>query len=310
MRGTRVALTRIEEKSLDRQAFEHFLRTGEKLTSREWRNQVGRKFNPYHDPENGRFTFAPGGGAGSRERPRDKSGTTTPRQAGATQSSSRSTGQDLPSADRLSSSTTADRIRTVMPRANKRADGYAVALDTGMAAYEIVTPEQQAAFLAQIAVESGDLQYTSELLSYSAKRITEVWPNRFPTISAAQPYAHNPEALANRVYANRLGNGNEASGDGFKYRGRGLIQITGRENYRKAGFEDNPEALTEPRNAVSSAASFWKSRNLHTMTRTVLSRRQFDAISRIVNGGNHGSDRRWAAYQRALVAFRHSPPQR
>jgi predicted chitinase len=79
---------------------------------------------------------------------------------------------------------------------------------------------------------------------------------------------------------------------------------------RAQAFATQAEPGQLCRLSVNSAASFWKSQNLHTMTRTVLSRRQFDAISRIVNGGNHGSDRRWAAYQRALVAFRHSPPQR
>jgi putative chitinase len=117
------------------------------------------------------------------------------------------------------------------------------------------------------------------------------------------PYAHNPEALGNHVYADRLGNGNEASGDGYRFRGRGLMQVTGRDNYRGAGFEDNPEALSTPVGDANTAADFWRRNGLNARTTDVLNRAQFDAVSRTVNGGNVGQQDRWEAYQRACSAL-------
>lgn len=106
-----------------------------------------------------------------------------------------------------------------------------------MAAEGINTPQQRAAFLAQVAVESQESQNTTENLNYTtAQRLQEVFGrSRFPTPAAAAPYLRSPEALGNRVYANRNGNGDEASGDGYRYRGRGFMQTTGRENYRAVG---------------------------------------------------------------------------
>ena len=200
-------------------------------------------------------------------------------------------------------SVTADQIRTIMPNAGGQADQYADALNSAMTAHGITAPEQRAAFLAQIAVESGDLNNTSENLNYSAQRLTHVWPRRFPNVAAAAPYAHNPEALGNRTYADRLGNGDEASGDGYRYRGRGLMQVTGRDNYRRLGFEDNPDALANPITAADTAATFWANNNLNGRTQTALDRAHYDEISRAVNGGDNGISERWAAYQRALAAL-------
>lgn len=198
---------------------------------------------------------------------------------------------------------TADRLRAIMPDAGDEVDRYVEPLNQAMAAHGIDTPEQRAAFLAQVSVESGQLRHTVENLHYSARRLTEVWPRRLPTQAAATPYAHTPEALADRVYANRLGNGDEASGDGFRFRGRGLMQVTGRDNHRRVGFENIPEALAEPQNAADTAAAFWVNNGLNGRTTGVLDRAGFDAVSRTVNGGDHGSQARWGAYQRALQAF-------
>jgi putative chitinase len=143
-----------------------------------------------------------------------------------------------------------------------------------------------------------------ENLNYSAARLQVVWPRRYPTLAAAHPYAHDPEALANHTYANRNGNGDVASGDGWRYRGRGLMQTTGRRNYRAAGFENKPEALANPTIAADSAGRFWASNGLNERTQAHLGRNQFNGISRTVNGGNHGSAERWEAYQRALRALR------
>jgi len=135
-----------------------------------------------------------------------------------------------------------------------------------MAANGITTPEQRAAFLAQVAVESNQLQTTTENLNYTtAQRLQQVFGRtHFPSPDAAAPFLRNPEALANRVYANRNGNGDEASGDG--YRGRGLMQTTGRENYRAAGHENDPETLEAPQGAADAAAQFWASHGLNGQT--------------------------------------------
>ena len=111
-----------------------------------------------------------------------------------------------------------------MPYAGAAADRYVGALNQAMTAHGINTPAQRAAFLAQVAVESDELRSTTERLNYSAGLIHQVWPGRFPTEAAATPYAHNPEALANRAYAGVNDNSNETSGDGYRLRGRGLIQ--------------------------------------------------------------------------------------
>ena len=202
---------------------------------------------------------------------------------------------------------TSGMLRAIMPNAGAVADGYADALNTAMAAHGIDLPAQRAAFLAQISVESGQLHDTAENLNYSARRLRQVWPSRFRTDAEAARYAHNPEALGDHVYANRLGNGDEASGDGFRFRGRGLMQITGRSNYRRVGFENNPDALSAPANAANTAAAFWQNNGLNGRTTNALSRVPFNEVSRTVNGGDNGQQARWDAYQRALVALGVSP---
>lgn len=146
-----------------------------------------------------------------------------------------------------------------MPNSITKAAIFVGPLNTAMRAHGIDTVEKKAAFLAQISVESADFNNTEENLNYSAERLHKVWPRRFPTIDSVKPYAHNSEALGNHVYANRLGNGDEASGDGYLFRGRGLIQTTGRSNYRATGYENRPEDLANPSVAADSAAQFWSS---------------------------------------------------
>lgn len=198
---------------------------------------------------------------------------------------------------------TAEQLRAIMPNAGAQVDIYLDALNAAMVAHHITALEQQAAFLAQILVESDELKATAKNLNYRAQRIHEVWPKRFPNAKAAEPYAHNPEALANRTYADRNGNGNEASGDGYRYRGRGLMQVTGRANYKQAGFEDNPDDLSNPITAANTAALFWENNNLNAPSQKVLDRAHFNQITSVVNGGDKKSAERWAAYQRALVAL-------
>ena len=210
---------------------------------------------------------------------------------------------DLRSGACFAGDITERELRAIMPHSLGRSALFVGPLNMAMRANGIDTIEKKAAFLAQLSVESGDLRDTEENLDYSAERLHKVWPRRFPTIASATPYAHNPEALGNRVYANRLGNGDEASGDGYLFRGRGLIQTTGRSNYRAAGYENKPDDLANPDAAADSAARFWSSNGLNRRSATVLTRSGFDGITLTVNGGLNGSDRRWLAYGRAINAL-------
>lgn len=137
-----------------------------------------------------------------------------------------------------------------------------------MEAAGINTPLRICHFMAQISVESGGLRIVEENLRYSASRLCAVWPKRFPTLNAAEPYANNPQALANKVYGGRMGN--EKAGDGWRYRGRGPKQITGRDNYRAIGremgldLEGDPDLLLEPKNGVLAAIAFWDMNDCNT----------------------------------------------
>lgn len=125
-----------------------------------------------------------------------------------------------------------------------------------------------AEFVAQIANETGGFAKFEENLNYSAKRLTQVWPKRFPTLADAQPFANNPEALANKVYA-RAKEGNTQPGDGYRYRGRGALQLTFRNNYRRFGaltglpLEDFPDLAAEPGDSVVIALAFFKEGNVN-----------------------------------------------
>lgn len=145
-------------------------------------------------------------------------------------------------------------------------------------------------FLGQILHESGMLERLEEGLNYSAERLMAVWPKRFPTMGDAQPYARSPEALANRVYGGRLGN--TEPGDGWRYRGRGLVQITGRDNYRATGqalgidLEADPDQLADPAIALRASIAWWE-RNLPD---SVIG--DIAAVTRRVNGGTVGLEHR------------------
>jgi len=153
----------------------------------------------------------------------------------------------------------------------------------------INTPRRLAAFIGQCAVESAGFTALEENLSYSAARIAHVWPSRFPTIEAAEPYSRAPERLANHVYANRLGNGDEASGDGWRFRGGGLIQLTGRDNFTAFGKAHSIDAEAAAEwsrkmpGAAASAAWFWSSRKLNALADGW----QITALTRAVNGGTN-----------------------
>ena len=170
------------------------------------------------------------------------------------------------------------------------------ALSAVLPRYEINTVDRVAAFLAQCGHESADFTVLRENLNYSAKGLHATWPTRFISEDAAVPYNRNPEAIANKVYSSRLGNGDEASGDGWLYRGRGAIQLTGKANYET--FADSlgrtleeTVAYTETlEGAVESAAFFWKRNNLNTLA----DERNITAMTKKINGGTLGLEERKA----------------
>lgn len=172
---------------------------------------------------------------------------------------------------------------------------YINALNKVLPLYQINTPIRIAHFLAQIIHESGHLHFKAENLNYSATALRSVFRKYFQNDEIANEYARKPAMIANRVYANRMGNGSESSGDGWKYRGRGLIQLTGCDNYKACGTAlgldllKNPDLLCEnPEVIVNSACWFWKSRNLNEWSDAddVLT------ITKKINGGTNGLEDR------------------
>jgi len=194
---------------------------------------------------------------------------------------------------------TPQQLVQVLPRASATAATLVPELNLSMLAYGIDNPARIAAFIAQLGVESGQFTCLVENLHYSAQRLAAIWPNRFSD-GKGQPNAlaiqlgGNPEAIANSVYAGRLGNGPEESGDGWRYRGRGLLQVTGRENYRKVGaalkvdLEATPELLEQPHYACQSAACFWADHELNDLADSG----DFKTITLRINGGLNGYDER------------------
>jgi putative chitinase len=177
-------------------------------------------------------------------------------------------------------------------------------LATACERFEISEPQQIAMFLAQAAHESGKFKATSENLNYSKEGLHGTWPKRFPTVADAEPYHRQPEKIANKVYADRMGNGDEASGDGFKYRGRGFIQLTGKSNYQsfsnainRPEIMDNPDLVAEPELAALSAAWFWNEHKLNAIASDVT------AVTKKINGGTLGLADRSAHYTQALGVF-------
>lgn len=161
--------------------------------------------------------------------------------------------------------------------------------------YGITTPLRMAHFFAQLLHESGGFTILEENLNYTAVRLTEVWPSRFRTIGAATPYARNPVGLANNVYANRMGNGTSASGDGWKYRGRSLAQHTGKDGYEQIGkitglpLVENPDLVNDPRYMLECACAFWQWKALAPLA----DRDDVEGITKRWNGGLNGiADRR------------------
>jgi putative chitinase len=201
----------------------------------------------------------------------------------------------------VSGGLTAAQLHQIVPSLSATAaDSLTQYLNLAMAEAEINTPLRQAAFLAQVAHESQGLSRFVENLNYSAEGLLDVFGKYF-TPDEAEEYARQPEKIADRVYANRLGNGDENSGDGWRYRGRGFIQVTGKDNYRAAGkflkqpLVDQPESAAALELGARIAAWYWTSRGLNPYA----DREQFDTITKRINGGLHGLKDRRAYYERA-----------
>jgi putative chitinase len=162
-----------------------------------------------------------------------------------------------------------------------------------MEKFGVNTPLRLAHFLAQCGHESGGFRLTQENLNYSAKGLMGIFKKYFPTLALANAYARQPQKIANRVYGNRMGNGPETSGEGFKFRGRGYIQLTGKQNYTAfdAAVEDdilaNPD-LVSTKHALASAAWFWKKNGLNLIADTGSSTEVVTKITKRVNGGTIG----------------------
>ena len=165
----------------------------------------------------------------------------------------------------------------------------------------IDTPLRVAHFLAQVIHESGHFKTNVENLNYSSSALQSVFKKYFPNETIANQYARQPEKIANRVYANRMGNGNEESGDGWKYRGRGLIQLTGKNNYTacktdmKIDIVKNPDLLLVPEYALKSACWFWNKNNLNQYA----DKDDITTITKRINGGTNGLEDRKTNLKRA-----------
>ena len=196
-------------------------------------------------------------------------------------------------------SVTAQLLLQILPNAGPVAGVFVPVLNAAMSRYQIVGTKRIAAFIAQVGHESGHLTRLVENLNYSADALCRNWPSRF-SVELASAVARKPEQIANIAYGNRMGN--SAPGEGWKYRGRGLIQITGKNNYRACGealgldLIAQPELLEKPQHACMSAAWFWATNGLNSLADAG----KFDAITQRINGGQTGAVDRQALYGRAL----------
>ena len=187
-------------------------------------------------------------------------------------------------------------------KGNPYIDHWYEALEQALPDYDINTPERVAAFMAQTAHESGEYRAIKENLNYRAVSLRKVFPKYFPTDELAAAYAQQPEKIANRVYANRMGNGPEESGDGYRYCGRGLIQLTGKSNYQTFAdsIEITPEEVSEFlatfEGAVQSACWFWEANDLNKWA----DKGDIVMLTKKINGGTIGLEDRIEHYNHIL----------
>ena len=196
------------------------------------------------------------------------------------------------------------QLKQLLPK-NPYVDHWHQALSQLLPDYEINTPQRIAAFVAQCSHESAGFTALKENLNYKAATLRKIFPKYFPTDDLANAYANMPnkqEAIANRVYASRMGNGDEHSGDGYRYCGRGLIQLTGKSNYQsfadslEMNVEDVPEYLATFEGAAQSACWFWETNNLNQWA----DKGDILTLTKRINGGTIGLEDRIKHYEHAL----------
>jgi len=199
---------------------------------------------------------------------------------------------------------TKQQLKEMIPK-NPYVDQWFEAIYEILPEYEITTPQRVAAFLAQCAHESGGFVFLKENLNYKAASLRRVFPKYFPDDAIAAQYAGKGEMIANRVYANRMGNGDEASGDGWRYCGRGLIQLTGKNNYTffagslNIPVEEASEYLQTFEGAVQSACFFWEQNKLNQWADAG----DILTLTKRINGGTIGLEDRIKHYEQALHIF-------
>jgi predicted chitinase len=197
---------------------------------------------------------------------------------------------------------TVERLKQIAPRA--RADiARAIVAEWAYAEANGIQGGRVAPFLATLALESQGFTRLEENLTYTTTaRLRKVWPARFPTDAAARPYVRNPQALAERVYGKRMGN--KAKGDGWRYRGGGLIQLTGRSNYQRFGYADRPEALRQPGPAFRAAVDFWAANDCNRLADAD----DLRPLRKRINGGLIGMDEFMALVRKARPIFASPAP--
>jgi putative chitinase len=202
---------------------------------------------------------------------------------------------------------TLEQFRQSTESTTANAEKYYVFVKELCKQYDLATKLRLCAFLSQIGHESASLAVLTENLNYSAEGLLKTWPGRFKTLTVAQPYHRNPEKIANIVYSDRMGNGAEQTGEGWKYRGRGLKQLTGKSNYQlltnalSVDFVTRPELLEQSEFAVKSAMWFWSSNNCNNYA----DKADIEGLTRKINGGTNGLADRIRRYKLALNAFKH-----
>jgi len=204
------------------------------------------------------------------------------------------------------STITREQFIEIMPECKHVIDKYVEHINEGFDRFEANTPLRQAGFIAQVGHESTRLTRVEENLNYSANGLIRTFPTFF-NHETAKEFAYKPQKIANRVYANKGGNGDEESGDGWRYRGRGLIQVTLKSNYRRRGlrllsmpehFIENPDALLEPEWAVRTAFDYWDENGLSDYADRN-SAAEFRNLTRRINRGLRGLDDRIDLWRKA-----------
>jgi len=179
------------------------------------------------------------------------------------------------------------------------------ALNETFGRFNIVTNNQKAMFIGQCSHECGNFRLLEENLNYKAATLMKLWPRRFPNMEKANEYAGNPKKIANSVYSSRMGNRDEASGDGYRFRGRGCIQLTGHSGYFHAGkalgvdFVMDPDSVATPKFAALTAGWFWSTHNLNAPADAL----DYTKVTKIINGGTIGLDDRIKHVQMALAVL-------